>query len=70
MIAFAVNVHGTADEYSFNEVDQLEHVALWDLTSDLDLDTIFPSEYLKYQQEAVIANVEVNNGAAEDETQL
>lgn len=69
MTPFAVNVHGTADEYSFNEVDQLERVALWDLTSDLELDTMFPSDYLKHHQEVVIANVEVNNGAA-DETQL
>lgn len=67
---FTVNVHGAADEFSFNEMDQLERVALWDLTSDLNLDRLCPSEYLKRQQEAVLTNVEVNNGTADDETQL
>lgn len=65
-----VNVHGTADEYSFNDMDELEPISSSShARSDSVLEPISPSEYLKHQKQAIIAYVDVNI-AVDDETHL
>ena len=68
---FAVNMHSTADEFTFNELDELEHTTSWNPPrSDSVLESMSPLEYLKHQKQAVIAYVDVNKLAVEDETHL
>ena len=68
---FAVNVQSTADDFTFNEQDELEPTTSWNAPrSDSVLEPISPSEYLKHQKQAIIAYVDVNTMAVEDETHL
>ena len=69
-LVFAVNVHGAADEFSFNEQDDLEHSPSWNPPrSDSVLETVSPSEYLKHQKQAVVGYVDINL-FVEEETHL
>lgn len=70
-VAFTVNSHSTADDYSFNEEDEMKKSASWNPPrSDSVLETISPSEYLKHQKQAIIAYVDINALVVEDETHL
>ena len=65
---FTVNAHGAADEFSFNELDELEHTTN-PPRSDSVLETVSPSDYLKHQKQAVIGYVDTNV-FVEEETHL
>ena len=69
-LVFTVNVRSAADDYSFNELDELEHTSSWNPRCDSVLDNVSPSDYLKHQQQAIIAYVEVNQIVVDAETHL
>ena len=69
-VVFTVNAHGAADEFTFNEQDELEQSSSWHPPrSDSVLESVTPSEYLKHQKQAVIGYVDVNL-FVEEETHL
>ena len=70
-VSFTVNAHSAADNYSFDEQDEMKKSASWNPSrSDSVLETISPSEYLKHQKQAIIAYVDINALVVEDETHL
>lgn len=70
LFLYVVNAHGTADEYSFNEQDELEQTSSWNPRSDSVLETVSPSDYLKHQKQAIVAYIDINTLVVEDETHL
>ena len=69
-VVFTVNARGAADEFTFNEQDELEQSSSWHPPrSDSVLESVTPSEYLRHQKQAVIGYVDVNI-FVEEETHL
>ena len=54
-----------ADDFDFNEEDQLEPTSSWNPRSDSVLTPVSPSEYLKHQRQAVVVNYNAQTGNIE-----
>ena len=67
LFLYIVNTHVTADEFSFNEDDEIEQISTWSpARSDSVLEVTSSLDYLKHQKQAMVAYVDVNTSAVEE----